>query len=579
MTQDFLSGFESDLESYDRIPMPMQVYEPIWDGDRVVDLICRWINAAAVERTQHMPMIGRSIEEIAPGMTNEIWFGELLAVKGVNRQLRQHTSHVEQADEGAGLFVGHVLWVGERVLLVAEELSAREVRTAFTVDAMQYMTRVMATAPIACSIFTINGWMRAASEEFLDRMQLTRNQFMEEGILNRIHPDDFDRLNEWRMGSGEAFRASITVRVLTPNGTVRWIECWRETPSSATEAQIAVYMDVDEPYRRAFQSEADRIEIAKNLESLQLAVNSSSDGYAIWRHTSGSLNDFQNWTLEFMNAAGAAPSGVTAEQLIGSKLTDLVDVADADRLLQLYQRALLTREDQIDLLEVEAEMGWVGTYENRVSAISDQQIVVRFRDVSEDRREMKRMQWLIEHDYLTGVANRKALEHELEHALASIRNGDAIGFAFLDIDDFKSINDEFGHEAGDSVLIEVAARLDAWAPEGARIARYSGDEFAVVLPGPLDRARADEIAKSITELWNTPVSTRAGEVPVTTSVGLVRVATPAASVLEVVRLADKAMYSVKHDGRNGWAVDDFARVAKPRTSRRLNEPKQFRADR
>ena len=50
MTQDFLSGFESDLEAYDRIPMPMQVYEPIWDGDRVVDLICRWINAAAIER-------------------------------------------------------------------------------------------------------------------------------------------------------------------------------------------------------------------------------------------------------------------------------------------------------------------------------------------------------------------------------------------------------------------------------------------------------------------------------------------------------------------------------------------------
>jgi diguanylate cyclase (GGDEF)-like protein len=160
------------------------------------------------------------------------------------------------------------------------------------------------------------------------------------------------------------------------------------------------------------------------------------------------------------------------------------------------------------------------------------------------------------HDDLTGLPNRRAL-YELLHARVAV-TGDGSGqvapFAllFLDLDGFKAINDTLGHEAGDAVLIEVAARIRMALRDRDVLTRPSGDEFVAVCDGPIDRALARQIADRIHEQIVAPITVRGVEVAIGASIG---VALPPAlsgdrtrDADRMMRLADHAMYDAKRAG-------------------------------
>jgi diguanylate cyclase (GGDEF)-like protein/PAS domain S-box-containing protein len=157
------------------------------------------------------------------------------------------------------------------------------------------------------------------------------------------------------------------------------------------------------------------------------------------------------------------------------------------------------------------------------------------------------------HDQLTGLANRKLLEERLEATIASAeRGGRPLSVLFLDLDGFKTINDDLGHRPGDEVLVEVAARLRSAARAGDPVARYGGDEFVVVC----DDAGADE-AEVVAERFRQEVGRPLDSVPprysVAASIGVAvwqpgSGVTPNADLL--LRIADQAMYASKHAGRD-----------------------------
>lgn len=157
------------------------------------------------------------------------------------------------------------------------------------------------------------------------------------------------------------------------------------------------------------------------------------------------------------------------------------------------------------------------------------------------------------HDPLTGLPNRVLLDDRLESALrARVRAGGVVGLLFIDLRRFKAVNDRFGHDAGDAVLAELAARFAALLRPADTVGRLAGDEFLVVLPDASEVA-ACEVAKRLCAAAQEAVDVAGVPVRVGASVG---VALGGADVAadELIKRADAAMYGVKRSSGSGWAM-------------------------
>ncbi len=175
--------------------------------------------------------------------------------------------------------------------------------------------------------------------------------------------------------------------------------------------------------------------------------------------------------------------------------------------------------------------------------------------ILEDISERKAREALVQHtanfDHLTDLPNRALFIDRLGQALARThRDGQAGALLFLDLDHFKQVNDELGHAAGDSLLIEVAARLRAQVRESDTVARLGGDEFTVILPQVQDEAGAALVAEHILAALAQPCTLAGTPVAIHASIGIALFPRHGASVDAIIGAADTAMYRAKKAGRH-----------------------------
>jgi diguanylate cyclase (GGDEF)-like protein len=159
------------------------------------------------------------------------------------------------------------------------------------------------------------------------------------------------------------------------------------------------------------------------------------------------------------------------------------------------------------------------------------------------------------HDALTELPNRRRFTEQLERMCGRGRPGDLISVLFLDLDGFKDVNDRFGHDVGNDLLVAVAARLRSCVRPGDVVARMGGDEFTIMLTRLESVAPAVEVAERICAMLTDPLQIRTHEVRISTSIGISVAAAENADPGDLLRRADVAMYRAKSQGKAGWAMD------------------------
>ncbi|RJF86821.1 bifunctional diguanylate cyclase/phosphodiesterase [Oleomonas cavernae] len=159
------------------------------------------------------------------------------------------------------------------------------------------------------------------------------------------------------------------------------------------------------------------------------------------------------------------------------------------------------------------------------------------------------------HDFVTGLPNRRGLVQAVGEMLAR-RDRGPVTFAFVDVDRFKLINDSLGHPTGDRVLSALGQRLRAAVSADDLVARTGGDEFVVVTTHCADRAAAEQLCRTITEIASSPIALDSGIIHLTLSIGVTHVASRVASADELLRQADIAMYRAKAERRGSHRFFD-----------------------
>jgi diguanylate cyclase (GGDEF)-like protein/PAS domain S-box-containing protein len=190
-------------------------------------------------------------------------------------------------------------------------------------------------------------------------------------------------------------------------------------------------------------------------------------------------------------------------------------------------------------------------------------IVVSHRDVTERRQFQDLLQHEAAHDVLTGLANRGAFLKALDHAVDTRVDGRQLAVLFIDLNDFKPINDTLGHEVGDNVLVAVANALQRSVLGSDTVGRLGGDEFAVVLGDIASEDNAIAVATRILGMLAEPVTVGGTTIRCTASIGIALTGPDCAGTDELLSRADAAMYHAKRGRDTGWAVhsDDMTHGA------------------
>jgi diguanylate cyclase (GGDEF)-like protein/PAS domain S-box-containing protein len=194
----------------------------------------------------------------------------------------------------------------------------------------------------------------------------------------------------------------------------------------------------------------------------------------------------------------------------------------------------------------------------RDSAGEAKYLIVVIDDVTERKKTDQRIAFLAHHDALTGLANRAALTQKIEEAAArQRRRGEPFSVLLLDLDRFKQVNDTLGHPAGDTLLTEVAARLNRLVRETDSLARLGGDEFAIIQAGEaIQREAASGLANRIIEALGEPFDIEGGDINIGASIGIALAPEHGTSSDNLLKMADLALYRAKSSGRNGYRFFD-----------------------
>jgi len=278
---------------------------------------------------------------------------------------------------------------------------------------------------------------------------------------------------------------------------------------------------------------------------LNLLLNSMSDAVLVTA---------PDGSVRTENAAAARMLGYEPGQLLGLEFESLI--AEQHRPAFGIEKVLAEPGETV----VQTARGQTIPVSVTASLISSEDAAFRghifvMRDITERKRAERRIRYLARFDALTKMPNRMQFQHLLHQAITrSMRQSRGLVLLYVDIDNFKEVNDTFGHSAGDRVLETVSERLSRVLPKESVVGRLAGDEFAIFAESvDGEQARHDQaggLARLVLQEISRPLHVGEHEIEVTASVGIANCPEHADNVIDLIRNADAAMYHAKRAGRS-----------------------------
>lgn len=299
---------------------------------------------------------------------------------------------------------------------------------------------------------------------------------------------------------------------------------------------------------------------APNFAAMLAAPQDSAPAMALESLAEAIVTTDATGQIEYLNPAAERLIGTSRDLAQGKALAAVVGLVDeADRRtlsdpvyqalasgvpVNLSRRALMITRGEGDERAIELSASPMRSAEGEIAGA-----VVLLHDVTELRGFARQLSYQATHDALTGLMNRREFERRLDEAITTARRGDSTHvLCYLDLDNFKVVNDTSGHLAGDALLRDVARLLREALRDSDTVARLGGDEFGMILGGcPLDKARqiADDLCQRIAEfrfVWKDRVF------QIGASIGIVELARESSSVEDSLAAADSACYMAKRQG-------------------------------
>ncbi len=369
----------------------------------------------------------------------------------------------------------------------------------------------------------------------------TRLDFVDErGDL--LVPDEIPSMRTLR--TGEVLR-DFLMGVRIPNGEIYWTLVGtspvRDPVQGSITGVICTFVEV---------TEQRRAEVALRASEERFRLLSENAADLMYRIHIGPSPSF-----EYLNPAVEAVIGYTPAELYADLdlLFGITHEDDVEAVRELVTRGV---EDvssiQIRMIRRDGTLIWT---DHRVVPLRGPlgnvtAIEGIARDVTESKLNEASLSHRVLHDSLTGLPNRVLLLDRIEHELARIRRHESfLAVLYLDLDRFKTVNDNLGHEVGDRLLQKVARRLLDTVRPSDSVARLGGDEFAAVLPDLHDPQEAEQIAERLLVAVAEPVDLGEGDLVTTVSIGIASAGDGRSSAAELLRRADFAMYAAKDHGR------------------------------
>ncbi len=262
--------------------------------------------------------------------------------------------------------------------------------------------------------------------------------------------------------------------------------------------------------------------------------------------------------IEYVNPAFEATTGYSREEAIGNKPSLVKSGRHGPEFYQQLWRTILRGEIYRDMFINRKKDGALYYEEKTITPLKDSaggisHFVSTGKDITRRMEAEERLHHLAYHDMLTNLPNRALFMDRIEHAMSRRRGGtQRLALLFLDLDRFKNINDTLGHDVGDRLLQTIALRIMQCVREGDTVARFGGDEFAILLEDVASSDAVGQVARKFIEVIEKPIEVEGHELFATASIGISFFPDDADNANILLKNADTAMYRAKDTGRNTY---------------------------
>lgn len=288
---------------------------------------------------------------------------------------------------------------------------------------------------------------------------------------------------------------------------------------------------------------------AEVQEAYRLATEGGNEGFYMLRAICDKSGDVIDFEVVDCNVRGAAFYGLTRDQFVGARSSDLNTSEYFPMLMKTYCSAMESgyyEDEQRIPPGSPIKVEWV----HRRLVRSGTGLAITFRDISQFKAHERELSRMANEDTLTGLPNRNWLTHFLPQALEQAsKSGSMVALLFVDLDNFKDVNDSLGHSAGDELLHAAALRLKSVVRPTDHVARLGGDEFTVVLQPVEQEDDAAAVAVRIAEAFHHPFDLARGKNFVGASIGVSLFPHDGEDTETLLKHADIAMYQAKTQGK------------------------------